>query len=162
MKIVSWHCKTKPGSRRSKLKREFNKDGVKDGVPYCCQGDLMEYVTTHPDKGHAYRCKAILADLNHQCEFVKWIDWRTEPDKRLHGPIARSGPEWAELNAERQSVERVFRSMKEFRRLERHYLRGLKKISLHAAMSVLSYTATVLVQTRARSADTNWMVQRVA
>ena len=148
--------KRKSGSKRPKL--QFNKDGV----PWCAEGKLMEYVTTHPDRGHGYRCTAVLTDPNHQCDFVKWVDWRTEKNKRIHGPIARTSPEWKALNTDRQSVERVFKSLKEFRRLERHYIRGLSKISLHCAMSVLAYTATVLVQTRAGIADTNWMVKRVA
>ena len=140
-----------------------NAEFSKDGVPLCNQGEVMEYLGSLPDKGHAYRCEAMRADPNgHHCDFVRWVDWRTEPNKRLHGPVRRESPEWRELYAERQSVERVFKSIKEFRRLERHYIRGLKKVSLHAAMSVLAYTATVLAQTRAGIADTNWMVQRVA
>ena len=46
-------------------------------------------------------------------------------------------PEWQALYNKRVSVERVFSRLKETRRLERHCLRGLAKISLHAMLSVL-------------------------
>ena len=36
--------------------------------------------------------------------------------------------------------------MKKSRRLERHFVRGLRKVSLHAAMLALGFTATFLVK----------------
>ena len=39
--------------------------------------------------------------------------------------------------------------MKESRRLERHCVRGLRQITLHALMSALAYQATVLVRLEA-------------
>ena len=59
---------------------------------------------------------------------------------------------------QRQSVNRVLKSMNEIRRLERHYFSGLDKISLHASMSVLAYAATVLVQERSQATHPLWMV----
>ena len=139
----------------------------RNGVPSCMGTKPMEYVGTHPDKGHLYKCPPGGCHLKQRrgvvyCQDYTWVDWRTEPNKRIHGPVRRGTAEWEELYSERQSIERVFKSMKEFRRLEHHYLRGLKNISLHAAMSVLTYTATLLAQRRAGIAETNWMVSRVA
>ena len=76
--------------------------------------------------------------------------------------MRQRSPEWKALYSLRQSVERVFKGMKESRRLERHCVRGLRKVSLHAAMSALAFTATVLVQTLAGDVDRLWMVKRVA
>ena len=39
---------------------------------------------------------------------------------------------------------------------------GLRRISLHAAMSTLAYTATALLQVQAGATDFRWMVRRVA
>ena len=63
----------------------------------------------------------------------------------------------------RQAVERVFKSLKESRRLERHCVRGLKKVALHATMSVLAFQATALVHLEAGEQDElRWMVRKVA
>ena len=39
--------------------------------------------------------------------------------------------------------------MKESRRLAGHYIRGLRKLALHAAMSTLAFSATALQKIRA-------------
>lgn len=149
-----------PGNRRY---------GIYDrhGTPTCEGGERMEYLMTDPDKGHLYKCpnwgcRVKMDSMLTTCTVFVYVDWRTEPNKRIHGPVKRNSPEWQRLYRQRYSVERVFKSMKEFRRLERHYVRGLAKISLHASMSVLAYTATVLVQTQAQSEIPRWMVERVA
>ncbi len=139
----------------------------RDGVPTCMGLELMDYIGTHPDKGHLYRCPVGGCQLKSRkgvvyCEDFTWVDWRTEPNKRLHGPVRRGSSEWEALYSLRYSVERIFKSMKESLRLERHYIRGLTRISLHASMSALTYSATVLTQIRAQSQTPLWMVERVA
>ena len=63
----------------------------------------------------------------------------------------------------RQSVERGFKSLKESRRVERHCVRGLRKVALHAAMSVLAFQATALIHLLAGQQDElRWMVRKVA
>ena len=53
--------------------------------------------------------------------------------------------------------------MKESRRLERHCIRGLRQITLHAVMSALAFQATVLFRLRAGEAEwMRWMVRKVA
>lgn len=60
-------------------------------------------------------------------------------------------------------MERVFKGMKQSRRLERHCFRGLRKVTLHAMMSVLMFQATALVKARAGDLDGMcWMVPKVA
>ena len=78
------------------------------------------------------------------------------------GVIRRDGPEWKALYEKRQAIKRVFKSMKESRRLERHCVRGLRQITLHALMSVMSFQATALVRVLTGQADRmRWMVRKV-
>ena len=142
-------------------------DGIytKEGVPTCMGMVEMDYVRSDPQKGHLYRCRPDGCHLRAR-RGVRYCDdevWENRTDNpRLFGPVRQGSPEWKALYQLRQSVERVFKGMKESRRLERHCVRGLRKVSLHAAMSALAFTATVLVQTLAGDVDHLWMVRRVA
>ena len=62
----------------------------------------------------------------------------------------------------RQSVKRVFKSLKQSRRFETHCARGMEKVRLHILMSILAYTATLWVKTTAGVEDSRWMVPRAA
>ena len=137
-----------------------------DGVPTCLGKIPMEYVRSDPEKGHLYRCKGChLADsmrggIRH-CDSEVWED--PSQNIRLFGVVRRGSQEWKDLYTKRQAIERVFKSMKESRRLERHCLRGLRQITLHAAMSALTFQATVLVRLRAGEPEwMRWMVRKVA
>ena len=81
----------------------------------------------------------------------------------MFGAVRRDSLEWKALYRQRQAIERAFKSMKESRRLERHCVRGLRQIRLHAMMSVLAHQATALVRVLAGEARwMRWMVRRVA
>ena len=83
-------------------------------------------------------------------------------DVFLFAATRRDGPEWKALYAKRQAIKRVFKSMKESRRLERHCVRGLRQITLHSLMSALAFQATALVHLWAGQADLmRWMVRKV-
>ena len=45
-------------------------------------------------------------------------------------------------------MERTFKSLKESRRLERHCVRGLCQVTLHARMSTLTFQASALIHGR--------------
>ena len=95
------------------------------------------------------------------CDTEVWED--PAENIRLFGVVRRDSQEWKTLYAKRQAIERVFKSMKESRRLERHCIRGLRQITLHAIMSALAFQATVLVRLRAGEAGLmRWMVRKVA
>ncbi len=81
---------------------------------------------------------------------------------RRFGPPRQGSSEWKNLYRLRQAVERVFKSMKESRRLERRFVRGLRKIGLHTAMSALGFAATFLVNVLAEEPRPRWMVRKVA
>ena len=84
-------------------------------------------------------------------------------DVFLFAATRREGPEWKDLYAKRQAIERVFKSMKESRRLARHCVRGLRQITLHSLMSALAFQATALMHLRAGEQDLmRWMVRKVA
>ena len=144
-------------------------DGIytKDGVPTCIGQVPMRYVRSDPQKGHLYRCvgcplaKSTRGGIRH-CDTEVWED--PSQNIRLFGAgIRRNSPEWNALYSKRQGIERVFKSMKQSRRLEKHGFRGLRKITLHALMSVLAYQATALVKLQAGKQDEmRWMVRRVA
>ena len=135
------------------------------GVPACIGMVEMDYVRSDPQKGHLYRCRREACHLVTRkgvryCADEVWENRRDNP--RLFGPLRQKSPKWKALYRLRQAVERVYKGMKESRRLERHCIRGLRKISLHAAMSVLAFAATVLLKTLAGAPDPRWMVRRVA
>ena len=135
------------------------------GVPTCLGMMEMEYVRSDPDRGHLYRCPRGGCHLRGR-KGIKYCSdefWENRSDNpRLFGPLRQQSQAWKDLYRKRQTVERVFKSMKESRRLERHFVRGLANVALHAAMSVLAYSATVLAQIRAGSERPRWMVRKVA
>ena len=88
--------------------------------------------------------------------------WETPADRRLFGSMSEGSRRWKALYRRRQSVERVFKSLKESRRLERHFIRGLRRVALHVAMSVLSFAVTYLVNLLAGDIRPRWMVRKVA
>ena len=141
---------------------------TKEGTPTCVGNVPMEYVGSDPKRGRLYRCRSEGCHLKGSLYggSVHCRDWVWEDptrDLRLFGVIRRDGPEWKELYTQRQAIERVFKSMKESRRLERHCVRGLRQITLHAFMSALAFQVTALVRILAGEAEwMRWMVRKVA
>lgn len=79
------------------------------------------------------------------------------------GRIGKDSPEWNALYDLRQSIERMFKGMRESRRLERHCVRGKRQVTLHIVMSVVAFQATALTHVRAgRLTEMRWMVKKVA
>ena len=141
-------------------------DGVYDaeGKPVCLGNVPMEYVRTDTETGHhLFRCRGGGCPLRKEgtkatthCDTEMWET--PENNLRVLGPLPRFTDRWSWLYKLRMSIERIFRSLKHSRALEGHCVRGLRKITLHATMSVLTYQATVLtyqatVLTRLRVED---------
>ena len=147
-------------------------DGIytKDGVPVCMGMVPMEYAHTDHDTGHRlYICREGGCHLRGgmkggtiHCDAEVWED----PGERLRvsgGRIRRGSAEWKALYRRRQSIERTFKSLKQSRRLERHYTRGRRQVALHALMATIVYQATALAHLQAGAAeDIRWQVERVA
>ncbi len=143
-------------------------DGVytTDGEPTCIGQIPMKYVRTDPATGHRlYRCTGChlknsqRGGIRH-CDTEVWEDPMSNI-KLFGAGIRRGSPEWKALYGKRQGIERVFKSMKESRRLDSHCHRGLRKVSLHATMSALIYQATALANFQA-GRPIGWMVRKVA
>lgn len=136
-----------------------------DGTPTCMGMVPMEYVASDPEKGHLYRCAAGGRHLMSRkgvshCRYRFWE--KRDDNPRVFGPIRRGSREWKALYKMRWSVERVFKSMKESRRLESHCVRGLRKVALHAAMSALAFQATAPARLRSGEGESlRWMVRKV-
>ena len=140
---------------------------TRDGTPTCVGMALMKYVRSDSKKGHLYRCPRAGCNLQNRkgvvyCQDEFWVNPLEEDNPRLHGPVRRDSAEWKQLYRLRYSVERVFKSMKESRRLDSHYVRGMAKVALHAVMSWMAYSATMLVKMLHDEEDVRWMVERVA
>ena len=148
--------------------RRTDKDSIYtlEGVPTCLGQVPMEYVRSDPEKGHLYRCRgchlagSMRGGIRH-CDTEVWED--PTQNIRLFGVLRRGSQEWKDLYTKRQAIERVFKSMKESRRLERHCVRGLRQITLHSLMSALAFQATVLVRLQAGEVEwMRWMVRKIA
>ena len=68
---------------------------------------------------------------------------------RVLGIVARASEEWAEHYAKRQSVDRLFGSLKRSRNLETHFSRNISRMRLHSTLSLLAYQATALARVKA-------------
>ena len=135
------------------------------GVPTCVGAVPMRYVRTDEATGHRlYECVGChLAKRTgvRYCDDSLWVD--PGRNLRLFGVLRRDSPEWKEFYAKRQAVERTFKSLKQSRRLERHYVRGLRQVRLHCYMAVLVYQVTALVTLLGGEAEFfRWMVAKVA
>ena len=108
------------------------RDGIYEskGAPTCFGSVPMEYVTSHPEFGHMYRCQeggchlagSLKGGIIH-CDAEVWEDPARNP--RVLGPVRRDSQEWEDLYSKRQAIERIFKSLKESRRLNSHCTRGL-------------------------------------
>ena len=135
-----------------------------DGILKCIGGEPMERLMHDPEKGRLYRCNTEGCHLKTR-KGVRYCDtvvWNKLEASRRYPLLPRSSPEWKRLYRMRQSVERLFKSLKQSRRLASHCSRGRVKIALHAAMSVLAFQATALHWIRTgRIALLRWMVDPV-
>lgn len=112
--------------RRPAPKRLYEDVYGEDSNPTCIGIVRMQYVRSDPERGHLYRCPVGGCHLKGRkgvlyCEDTQW---HKPQNPRPIGPVPRDSDRWRELYDLRQAVERVFKSVKESRRLERHCIRG--------------------------------------
>ena len=125
------------------------------GAPTCLGRTSMEYVRTDPETGHhLFRCKKGGCELKDKgtkavmhCNDEVWED--PMENLRVLGIVARASEEWTEHYAKRQSVERLFGSLKRSRNLETHFSRNIGRMRLHATLGLLAYQATALARVKA-------------
>ena len=68
---------------------------------------------------------------------------------------------WKKLYRQRWSIERLFRSVKHSRNLDQHRFRGMRKVELHATLSLLAYSATVVGPSERRRCPQNTTHARI-
>jgi hypothetical protein len=131
-------------------------DGIyaADGRPTCVGGKAMEYLRTDPEKGHLFGCPAERCSLKDSVQFTRHCDYRhyEKPEGRLLrivGLLPRCSAEWKAEYKKRPIIERHFSSTKQSRLLDKHRYLNIGKVSLHVAMSMLSYLATALAYLKA-------------
>ncbi len=139
------------------------KDGLysgmynKKGFPVCDDGKTpMEFLGTDPTTGHhLFRCPPAGCALKgkstgamlHCNVSVMAEDPMNDP--RALGIVARASPQWDQLYARRQVIERMFGSMKRMRLLDKHQYLERRKIENHIGLSVLTYLATMMARVKA-------------
>ena len=131
-------------------------DGIydKDGRPTCVGGKPMDYVETDPEKGHLFRCPAEGCHLKGKIHFSGYCDSEhyEMPEGRLLrivGLLPRCSEEWKSKYKLRTVIERYNSSGKHSRLMDAHRYFNIYKVSLHVAMSKLSYLATALAHLQA-------------
>ena len=156
------------------IRKPTAKDGLYEGIynadslPTCMGMEPMEYVGETGDGKYIFRCKSEGCHLRsstqggtRHCDTVI-VENPMDNIRVLGGGTRRNSPEWKALYKKRWSVERVFKSMKESRRLETHCVRRMAHITLHAVMSTLTFQATAHCRILAgEQLDMRWMVKRV-
>ena len=131
-------------------------DGIynAEGRPTCVGGKPMEYVETDAEKGHLFRCPAEGCHLKGKIHFSRYCDseYYEKPEGkllRIVGLLPRCSEEWKAKYKLRTVIERYFSSAKHSRLMDVHRYLNISKVSLHAAMSMLSYLATALAHLQA-------------
>ncbi len=145
--------------RRPEKDKESGKrlhDGIYDetGRPTCIGGKSMQYVETHPEKGHLFQCPAEGCPLKETVHFTRYCDSQhyEKPEGkllRIVGLLPRCSEAWKAEYKKRPIIERFFASDKHSRLLGTHRYLNIEKMSLHVAMSMLAYLATALAHLQA-------------
>ena len=136
------------------------------GAPTCLGKTPMEYVRTDPETGHhLFRCPKSGCPLkpksNGAWQYCDDEVWENPMENlRIVGIVARQSQEWEDHYDKRQSVERLFGSLKRSRNLEEHFSRNIRRMELHAMLSLLTWQATALARATAGEAK-NLRLMRV-
>ena len=114
----------------------------------------MQYVETDAEQGHLFKCPAEGCDLKGKVHFSRYCDsahYEKPEGKllRIVGLLPRCSEEWKAMYKLRTVIERYFSSAKHSRLLDTHRYLNISKVSLHGAMSMLSYLATALAHLQA-------------
>ena len=120
------------------------------GEPTCMGKKTMQWVRTDPSTGHhLYGCPPAGCHRKSQAHMFMMNcgdrHWENPEDNlRVISAVARASPQWKELYRKRPIIERSFSSLKRSRLLDNHQYLTQRKIRTHAALSVLTYVATML------------------
>ena len=136
------------------IRKPTAEDGLYDGLydkkgrPVCLGQVPMAYVASDPDSGrHLFQCPVGGCDLKGvglvpNCQDSLWVN--PEDNLRVISRVHRSTPAWKALYSNRTSIERLFGSLKQSRKLDNHTVCGMEPMKLHVALSMVSYLGTAL------------------
>ena len=157
------------------IRRPTAADGLYDGIynadslPLCLGNKPMEFVGRDGEGGLIFRCpsegcalkEGLHSGIRH-CDTVIVEDPGVNL-RVLGGQTRRGSSEWDQQYSKRWSIERIFKSLKESRRLDDHCIRGIKQITLHALMSTLTLQANAVVKIQTdRQDELRWQVRKIA
>ena len=137
--------------------RNSDKSGRIDagGHPSCIGRQPMRYIRTDRGKGHLFRCDPEAGDgcplrnsapwLGVRCVDEQYENWKGDNLRRI-GKLARASKRWARLYRMRPTVERMFSSLKRSRLLDDHRCFNIKRVRLHVALSLLTYSGSMLAR----------------
>ena len=127
-------------------------EAAQDGTPRCLGGQDMTFLGFTKDGKQRFVCPSGGCELRKRTG-VRYCDteFDLEPsdDPRRFPPIPRQSKEWRNLYSRRQSVERCFSRLKQHRALDSHCRRGLRKVALHAMMTLVTMQAAAVVMAEA-------------
>ena len=127
---------------------------VEDGRPLCAGDCPMEYVATDPEQGHLFRCPTDgchlegKVDFSGNCNDQRYVKLEGRL-LRIVGLLPRCSEEWKIEYKKRPTIERYFSSDKHSRLMDQHRYFNIFQMSLHVAMSMLTYLATALAHLQA-------------
>lgn len=139
-------------------------DGIygESGSPTCDGEKEMEFIYTDPETGeHVYRCSPEGCKLKQRMTgAIRYCDTQEHREHPLNnlrvvGVVARASREWKVISYMRPVIERFFGSAKTSQLLDRSLYLRMDKVELHAALSTVTYLATML--TRVENGDTEKM-----
>lgn len=151
------------------LRRNTDRDGdiyTLDGRPRCVGGEPMQFVNTDAHHGHLFRCNPDGCELKGKspwlgpsCVSEHYESPAGDPELlRKVGRLPRASEFWGWLYRRRQSIERLFNSLKHSRLLASHRYLKQRKVRLHASLSVLTGQMTMLGRlTTGDYAGMRWM-----
>ena len=116
--------------------------------------DAQPHSTVEQAKGHLFRCPLEGCHLKGKVHFSGYCDSEhyEKPEGillRIVGLLPRCSEEWKGKYKLRTVIERYLSSSKYSRLMDTHRYFNIEKVSLHAAMSMLSYLATALAHLKA-------------
>ena len=122
-----------------------------DGYPVCPCDKVMKYLGTDAKRGHLFKCprggrhlkKKALSSLS--CGEEQWEKLEGALLRTI-GAIPRFSKRWRELYKLRQTIERFFGSAKHSRLLNKQQYIEMDKVAIHAQMSLLTYSVTMLAR----------------
>ena len=135
------------------LMRNTDRNGIYSvhGRPYCLGKQEMEYVRTDKGKGHLFRCPDGGCALKTEkpwlgpCRQEHHENWQDDRLRKV-GRLPRASRRWANLYKRRTVIERMFSSLKRSRLMDDCRYLGMAKTCLHVALSILTYSATMMVR----------------